>query len=237
MGRGDRAQCTVVKHYFVLCVYSARLLASASHSLPACLMGLCTKTTVCRQQVAKPKMLCSGGARWCLPLLICAQSAYSVSPPQLRLNSIKKLSTIALALGDERTRSELLPFLTGRKHHITLVRYAFVANELYYACVYTTCRWKCATCSYSSPPPPPPLSASTDTLDDDDEVLWALAEQLGDKDFVVFVGGPEFSHTLLVSLWPTLSLTISSVGGSNTFCQNFQVSMSFLMIAVTYGHK
>ncbi|NXD88768.1 2AAA phosphatase, partial [Halcyon senegalensis] len=31
---------------------------------------------------------------------------------QLRLNSIKKLSTIALALGVERTRSELLPFLT-----------------------------------------------------------------------------------------------------------------------------
>lgn len=31
---------------------------------------------------------------------------------QLRLNSIKKLSTIALALGEERTRSELIPFLT-----------------------------------------------------------------------------------------------------------------------------
>uniref|UniRef100_A0A4W3HP89 Protein phosphatase 2, regulatory subunit A, beta a n=1 Tax=Callorhinchus milii TaxID=7868 RepID=A0A4W3HP89_CALMI len=31
---------------------------------------------------------------------------------QLRLNSVKKLSTIALALGVERTRSELLPFLT-----------------------------------------------------------------------------------------------------------------------------
>lgn len=29
---------------------------------------------------------------------------------QLRLNSIKKLSTIALALGAERTRGELLPF-------------------------------------------------------------------------------------------------------------------------------
>jgi serine/threonine-protein phosphatase 2A regulatory subunit A len=29
------------------------------------------------------------------------------------LNSIKKLSTIALALGVERTRSELIPFLTG----------------------------------------------------------------------------------------------------------------------------
>lgn len=33
---------------------------------------------------------------------------------QLRLNSIKKLSTIALALGVERTRSELIPFLTGQ---------------------------------------------------------------------------------------------------------------------------
>ena len=31
---------------------------------------------------------------------------------QLRLNSIKKLSTIALALGVERTRDELIPFLT-----------------------------------------------------------------------------------------------------------------------------
>ena len=40
----------------------------------------------------------------------------------------------------------------------------------------------------------------SDTLDDDDEVLWALAEQLGDKDFVVFVGGPEYAHTLLVSV-------------------------------------
>ena len=51
--------------------------------------------------------------------------------------------------------------------------------------------------SYSYPPPPFSLSP-LDTLDDDDEVLWALAEQLGDKDFVVFVGGPEHSHTLLV---------------------------------------
>ena len=32
---------------------------------------------------------------------------------QLRLNSIRKLSTIALALGVERTRKELIQFLTG----------------------------------------------------------------------------------------------------------------------------
>ncbi len=35
---------------------------------------------------------------------------------QLRLNSIKKLSTIALALGAERTRTELMSFLTGWYH-------------------------------------------------------------------------------------------------------------------------
>jgi serine/threonine-protein phosphatase 2A regulatory subunit A len=31
---------------------------------------------------------------------------------QLRLNSIRRLSTIARALGEERTRKELIPFLT-----------------------------------------------------------------------------------------------------------------------------
>jgi serine/threonine-protein phosphatase 2A regulatory subunit A len=32
----------------------------------------------------------------------------------LRLNAIHRLSTIALALGPERTREELIPFLDGR---------------------------------------------------------------------------------------------------------------------------
>ena len=36
----------------------------------------------------------------------------SLLSQQLRLNSITKLSTIALALGVERTRTELIPFLT-----------------------------------------------------------------------------------------------------------------------------
>lgn len=68
---------------------------------------------------------------------------------QLRLNSIKKLSTIALALGVERTRSELIPFLT-------------------------------------------------DTIEDEDEVLWALAEQLGN--FIPLVGGQEYANCLLPPL-------------------------------------
>ena len=35
---------------------------------------------------------------------------------QLRLNSIRRLSTIAVALGMERTRDELIPFLNGASH-------------------------------------------------------------------------------------------------------------------------
>jgi hypothetical protein len=31
----------------------------------------------------------------------------------MRLNSVRRLSTIALALGEERTRTELIPFLKG----------------------------------------------------------------------------------------------------------------------------
>ena len=42
---------------------------------------------------------------------------------QLRLNSIRRLSTIALALGPDRTREELIPFLNGKSevqtHHGT----------------------------------------------------------------------------------------------------------------------
>jgi len=37
---------------------------------------------------------------------------------QLRLNSIRKLSTIALALGVERTRKELVQFLTGMSNSL-----------------------------------------------------------------------------------------------------------------------
>lgn len=35
---------------------------------------------------------------------------------QLRLNAIRRLSTIARALDQERTRKELIPFLSGTQH-------------------------------------------------------------------------------------------------------------------------
>lgn len=41
---------------------------------------------------------------------------------QLRLNSIRKLSTIALALGVERTRTELVQFLTGNNLVLLLAK-------------------------------------------------------------------------------------------------------------------
>lgn len=47
-----------------------------------------------------------------LNLLFCGSNLCNLDSFQLRLNSIKKLSTIALALGVERTRIELIPFLT-----------------------------------------------------------------------------------------------------------------------------
>ena len=78
---------------------------------------------------------------------------------QLRLNAVKKLGTIALALGEERTRKELIPFLNA-------------------------------------------------SSEDDDEVLLAMAEELGN--FVPYVGGPEYAHTLLVPL-ETLCCTEETV--------------------------
>lgn len=53
----------------------------------------------------------TGSLLWPIVLLVLNLCIASL---QLRLNSIKKLSTIALALGVERTRSELIPFLTGK---------------------------------------------------------------------------------------------------------------------------
>ena len=40
----------------------------------------------------------------------------------LRLNAIHRLSTIALALGAERTRDELIPFLDGLRLRYPVVR-------------------------------------------------------------------------------------------------------------------
>lgn len=52
----------------------------------------------------------NGSAAACFaPQLMCKQH----DDVLLRLNAIHRLSTIALALGPERTRDELIPFLDG----------------------------------------------------------------------------------------------------------------------------
>ncbi|GFH14161.1 TOG domain-containing protein, partial [Haematococcus lacustris] len=45
-----------------------------------------------------------------LPIAILIDELKS-DEPMRRLNSVTRLSTIAVALGEERTRSELVPFL------------------------------------------------------------------------------------------------------------------------------
>jgi serine/threonine-protein phosphatase 2A regulatory subunit A len=51
----------------------------------------------------------------------------------LRLNAIHRLHTIALALGAERTREELIPFLDGTAGH-EVVEMVFGANDMCRIC-------------------------------------------------------------------------------------------------------
>ncbi|XP_030330693.1 uncharacterized protein LOC115603155 [Strigops habroptila] len=64
-----------------------------------------------RRRKEKEKMAAADGDDSLYPIAVLIDELRN-EDVQLRLNSIKKLSTIALALGVERTRSELLPFLT-----------------------------------------------------------------------------------------------------------------------------
>jgi serine/threonine-protein phosphatase 2A regulatory subunit A len=47
----------------------------------------------------------------------------------LRLNAIHRLSTIALALGPERTREELIPFLDGKQASIYHVECLLIIDQ------------------------------------------------------------------------------------------------------------
>lgn len=104
----------------------------------------------------------------------------------LRLNSVRRLSTIALALGEERTRSELIPFLTDaqvsclkdgtKKKSIVLVFFFHPRLTLF---------------SLSQ-------TSTKNSKDDEDEVLLAMAEELAR--FVPLVGGPQHAASLLPPL-------------------------------------
>lgn len=94
---------------------------------------------------------------------------------QLRLNAIRNLSTIAMALGPQRTRDELIPFLNGKKP----ARATFF-NKKYDGF------------SFSN------ILSEKESIDDEDEILLAVAEELAN--FSEYVGGPEFAHYLLSPL-------------------------------------
>lgn len=75
-------------------------------------------------------------------------NAYVYFCVQLRLNSIKKLSTIALALGVERTRTELLPFLTGTKVHGRNLKSADVFSRFPSCCEMRSLSFKGRLCAH-----------------------------------------------------------------------------------------
>jgi serine/threonine-protein phosphatase 2A regulatory subunit A len=90
----------------------------------------------------------------------------------------------AIALGPERTRSELIPFLAGAIPHP-------------------------CSCSYLVLIMHHPILCSAESVDDDDEIILALAEKLGQ--FVHLVGGPLFSYVLLVPLEALIAVEETSV--------------------------
>lgn len=94
-----------------------------------------------------------------------------------RLISVKKLNIIANALGEERTRSELVPFLQGSFKFFCFVLFAFF---FYFELKKTRC------------------FLYIESLDDEDEVLFALAEEL--EKLVGAVGGSEYAYCLLSPL-------------------------------------
>lgn len=97
----------LIMHYCVACVVNYQRLGSKS------LKQLCTYDrcrSQCQYNICSSKCFHENWPKY-LYLLLIYSSIININF-QLRLNSIKKLSTIALALGMERTRSELIPFLT-----------------------------------------------------------------------------------------------------------------------------
>lgn len=53
---------------------------------------------------------------------------------QLRLNSIRRLGTIARALGPERSRKELIPFLSGKYACMVMFVVRIVIGCLFFLC-------------------------------------------------------------------------------------------------------
>ena len=95
---------------------------------------------------------------------------------ETRIKAMRRLRTVAQALGPERTRSDLLPFLRGKPvcgthHSLFFTRYSVTNDRKHVG-----------------------LTAAEAT-EDEDEVVVALAEELGG--FVDLVGGAEHASILV----------------------------------------
>lgn len=98
-----------------------------------------------------------------------------------RMSTVRNLSSIATALGPERTRSELIPFLSGESPSPTSCYSRLYHTPLHYS----------------------------DTIYDEDDVLLVMAEELGN--FTAYVGGAEYVHCLLPPLENLASIEEATV--------------------------
>lgn len=141
---------------------------------------------------------------------------------QLRLNSVKRLSTIAKALGPERTKKELIPFLNGKtKNNNDIIKFEFFwfwflfgffkkhENKKTFFFFFFNSVFLIENFFVSSKNHFISHIFHLDLVDDEDEVLLALAEELGN--FVDFVGGSEYAHVLLGPLQSLSAVEESSV--------------------------
>ncbi len=102
---------------------------------------------------------------------------------ETRINAMRRLSTVAEALGPERTRKELIPFLGGAYRTIRRV----VHPRFLHACVAVLC---------------------SDQMEDDDEVLLVMATELGK--FTPLVGGV-YESVCLISVLGFLAMVEETV--------------------------
>ena len=86
-------------------------------------------------------------------------------PLQLRVNAVRRIATIALALGEERTRTELLPFLKGAP--LLTHEHACARGGLCTLTFDSLCFCACLLCLLV-----------VDNLQEEDEIRLAVAEEV-----------------------------------------------------------
>ncbi|KAJ6242248.1 protein phosphatase 2 (formerly 2a) [Anaeramoeba flamelloides] len=138
--------------------------------------------------------------------------------PKLRLHSIRQIKLIAQAIGIEKTREELIPFLSSKCSSLKFHRLSKPLN------------FKTQSLCFL------PLDISED---EEIEILITLAKELGD--FEIYVGGTEYVTTLLPTLislssFEETSLRVQVITSIEKLTKNF-TPLQFEKIVFPYFQK